>query len=1485
MVGKIKLESNMDAMAMIPLERRFIAWTDEDEGDPEILRHLLASREALCWDDLLAKHRVVILAEAGSGKSTEIAEQARRSIAAKRFTFAATMQNVGRRGLSKALGSAAAQQLDQWRSSDQPAWFFFDSVDEAKASDVRLEDVLREISDGIDGAAARAHIIITGRHTDWEFRRDLERLETWLAMPPIDLLAPVVDPNELIISVMRRDRPADPPPPAEKPLVVVMATLDRSQVEVFARGMGVTNVDAFFAALGKSNLWDFARRPLDLDWLVAYWRVHNGLGVLTEMLELSLRQRLTETDPERSRTDPIDTERAMAALERIGAALVLQGLRDIVVPDGALDLADGRPALNLSEILPDWSGDHRMRLVSRAVFDPASAGLARIHNDNEGSVRGFLTARWLHRLILAGQSRSMVADMLFRDSYGIALVIPSMRQTAAWLSLWSPAICMEVLRRDPRLLMDAGDPASLSLDVREEVLRAVTARVIGDETFDIPDRDSLRRFARPDIAPCLPALWAKHGGSPAVREMLLLMIWLGEIHSCADIAIGAAFGAHADRYTQIFSGRALMAAADTVEKRRYAHYVRDTAGSLLSEVVWDAIETLFPDLLSVEDFVAILRVIDVTHRGGGLGLEYLGPKLVERLGSVAQAESLLSGLFDNLEARLNPGEELELRKDEPLLSTIEAAGRRLLELTPQSQAPALAIDAALRLGETRRFRRQRHANNADVFGLLQLTPERRRAALWGAADRLANAKPLQGKTITNAWQIEMLGFSPVLRQDDFDWLIKDAECLPAANLRQVAIDSALQLWREGGKLSVQLARIRAAGAVHPEIAATIEEWTRPQSPSEEELAHRREMQRIDGESAAQSVKHDQSWRDFADRLRADPGQLRSIEPPTEKGVDARLYHLWKLLDAAGENQSRYAISDLSPLVPMLGTAVVDALQDAFVSYWRRWNPKLRSERDASNRNGISGLDCIGIVGVTQEAKLRPTWAGELTFDDAMRAAIYGTLELNGYPSWFFDLARAQPEAVGSVLVRSITPELACADETVRPDALEDISRAEIAISSLVAEHLFRFLSAQTDLPTIRLAPILRILCAAYTDKPGLASHLGERFKRCGSLEHEALYLGSLFKLDPVQATAALDKRLSDLPSDRQTRLVQIVLPKVFGRQGEDRDIEQYGIPFDVLERLVRIAFRTIRVEDDNDHPVGEAYDIDARDDAENARSALFKVLIDTPGLATFAAIGRLAADPDFPVPTRRMRELARVRAAQDAEPEAWSSADVHAFEVDSVTAPRNARDLQWLAVRKIIDLQHDLLNADYAQGATVARLPNEVDVQNWVADRLRGAQGRNYSIEREPHVVDEKEPDIRFRAKATDANVPMEIKVAESWTLDDLDEALVTQLIGRYLRDRDSRWGILLVVNQSARPQGWWSNEDGAWLTFDQVMSRLRDRAYSIAAASPNAPQVEIAVIDVTSAATDRGSKAKASGNRQQKVAEISSAPQVGGGQVVVTTD
>ena len=54
---------------------------------------------------------------------------------------------------------------------------------------------------------------------------------------------------------------------------------------------------------------------------------------------------------------------------------------------------------------------------------------------------------------------------------------------------------------------------------------------------------------------------------------------------------------------------------------------------------------------------------------------------------------------------------------------------------------------------------------------------------------------------------------------------------------------------------------------------------------------------------------------------------------------------------------------------------------------------------------------------------------------------------------------------------------------------------------------------------------------------------------------------------------------------------------------------------------------------------------------------------------------------------------------------------------------------------------------------------------------------------------------IRLRSKVTDAGLPIEVKIAENWTVEELEEALTDQLCGQYLRSADARHGILLITH------------------------------------------------------------------------------------------
>jgi hypothetical protein len=218
----------------IQLNRQFIEWHETEVGelsDPEVLIRFGIHR-GTSWDDLLKRRRVVILAEAGSGKTAELKSQAQRLASDGEFAFYATVQDVARDGLEAAIPAEDWAKIRAWRNSDQPACFFIDAVDEAKFDCIRLEQALRNIAGAIRNSEGRAHVILSSRHTDWEFRRDLGHLKDVLPLPSdeVELAEPTAD--ELLIRVLHNERILEAPPP-EAPITVLLAPLDAKRVRTF----------------------------------------------------------------------------------------------------------------------------------------------------------------------------------------------------------------------------------------------------------------------------------------------------------------------------------------------------------------------------------------------------------------------------------------------------------------------------------------------------------------------------------------------------------------------------------------------------------------------------------------------------------------------------------------------------------------------------------------------------------------------------------------------------------------------------------------------------------------------------------------------------------------------------------------------------------------------------------------------------------------------------------------------------------------------------------------------------------------------------------------------------------------------------------------------------------------------------------------------------------------------------------------------------
>jgi hypothetical protein len=671
----------------IELNRRFVECHDE-KSDPDLVSRF--GEATLGWNDLLKLRRVVFLAEAGSGKTTEMMARARQQLDAGHPSFYATLEDVGRGGLESALPLADRTRLAAWLGSEQDAWFFIDSFDEAKQGDIKLRTALRAIAVAIAGAERRAHIILSGRYTDWQFRQDLAQLNGELPIPADQALPPPPTPDELVISTIHHERPNRPLPP-EKSIVVVMTALDKERVRLFAKGKDLQNLEAFIGQIEAANLWQFAGRPLDLDWLVEFWHSHGCLGSLAEMLEVCLAKRLREANLDRARQDSLDLDRA---IERIGAAMVFGRKSTIRVPDAEITVNADPSSLNIADVLPDWSPQDRSLLLTRAAFDPATLGRARIHNDNQAVVRAYLAARWLQRLRRSNLSQQGLFDLLFAETYGVEVIKPTMQETAAWLSLWDDSVAKQVARRQPFLLLTAGDPATLSRQTREGLLVQVVECIASGERVPLLDFDTLKRFCRPDLAPTVRQLWVANEGHVEACRFLLRVIWLGDIKACADLVNKIVFGPTPERHTSIVAGRALMVAADESTKARYGAFVKANCPSLPNTVVWDALEQLFPRHISIDDLLLILSLIDVTDSDGGLGLDWHGPKLIESVSSQADLERLVEGLLKQLGGSVPVGDRETTGQEKVFFPIIAAAAHRILQLCPLDQAPVSAIDAA-----------------------------------------------------------------------------------------------------------------------------------------------------------------------------------------------------------------------------------------------------------------------------------------------------------------------------------------------------------------------------------------------------------------------------------------------------------------------------------------------------------------------------------------------------------------------------------------------------------------------------------------------------------------------------------------------------------------------------------------------------------------------------------------------------------------------
>ena len=566
--------------------------------------------------------------------------------------FSCASRNLPIKGLRQPLIAIARELFETWLAGSGEAWFFLNSVDEARLNRKSFDTALKRFAKDMGTGLERAHVYVSCRVTDWKGADDRATYARYLPAWKKPLTPPVAKPDDysaLLDPIFKEKQSSRTLQPEDKDenlddlAVVQLVPLSSEQYRSLATEAGVTDIDRFVDAIAKQGLEAFTERPGDLLDLADYWISHGKFGSFVEMLEHSIARKLTERDPHRPDNETISPEDAREGAERLAGALTLGKSFTLRAPGHDPDPSLAAGALDPAEILPDWNGARRNALLRRGIFAPATYGRIRFHHR---STQEYLTARWLDRLLRNNCPRSEVFQLLFAERYGVETIAPSLRAVAAWLSLWHPDILNEVIRREPLTLIAYGDPGSLSISVREQLLKAFASKQAKAELSDERlEPRALWMFANEQLAPAILEAWQINSRED-FRFDLLRLIREGGIKGAASLAKSVALSEKAGDTERIVAVQAAGACGDSTTLTAVAKALVKKPEMVGPRLAPALSLVLYPQYLSTRD---LLKVIEKSQQPGRYSAEGFGYQLqqfYDKAPDSAARETLLSGLAD-----------------------------------------------------------------------------------------------------------------------------------------------------------------------------------------------------------------------------------------------------------------------------------------------------------------------------------------------------------------------------------------------------------------------------------------------------------------------------------------------------------------------------------------------------------------------------------------------------------------------------------------------------------------------------------------------------------------------------------------------------------------------------------------------------------------------------------------------------------------------
>ncbi|BAI73541.1 hypothetical protein AZL_a00100 (plasmid) [Azospirillum sp. B510] len=1374
-------------VAIVNLDREFIEIGDDKTlGDRSLpFRSRLAGR-GTGWAQVLAHPRVVLLGEAGTGKTTEFEEQRKRCRLGGTPAFFARIENLAVHGLELALEPVSDwDEVQTWNLGEKRAVFLLDSVDEARLKGQEFRLALRRLAKDLGEARNRVTVLISCRVSDWQAHADRKTVEDCLPW----VQATAADGDS-----------------AKQPAVRVFsfAPLNDPQVRhLCGEGHGLSTEDTrkFLDAVLAAQAEDFLDRPRDVEWMIGHWRDKGGIGRLTEIIETNIRRKLSEPrHRERPRHADVSDDRLMMGARSLAAAVTVMRKPALRLPDHGSIQGVAADAFDPAAILPDWTEAERQELLSRALFDEATYGRVRFHHR---SVTEYLAARWVSDRLDRGCSPPEIDGILFPTIYGRRVVAPSLAAVAGWLAGWNDHIRSSVLSVAPAILIEHGDPRALPLDIRADILRRAVHRL-----YDAPhgeegvSYEALERFAAPELAPVVRELHDRFVGDARVLALLLRLIHHGRMRDCADLAL------------------AVVLTGESRELRSYGLFALEEAGGpaerialaeclLADKVAWDAEARGWALSLCIQGAMTPAQFLDVTGK-----LDFPDPR----------SSKILPDIFEKISAFLIPDEWLpevldgflDLCRRKPfgaMRDSLRTALSRLLEriLDNDEHVDSIKnniVEAICFLG-----------NSGDGFRYIDNELE--------IIENVISKRPIIKKELFNRWveserrfggsrefmrlqRLESWRWRDSLDENDLTWLLDDLRPGPKPDDRSSVLECVVMLWKQFGRSADLRARIEeAAGDSEGLMAELLLLTQEPRLSAGSYLGFMNPIKNFDNSA----TKFEKQKAEIEEDFNNNKGIL------TEKS-------LITILDMTKNR----GIS-INNIGNFFENRIVNSAHNGFISYWRD-----------QARSGGEGIEDLMLAGIALDIGDGQSSA---PFSEAEVKAAAGLAfrRMMFFPSWGKRLIETYPDIVRTVFLSHIHDEWRV-EGNHQSMAIIRLDYSPSAIKELVAPGIFEFLRLQIPVRLDFLKAALRIVLSSdVVPKKSLVNLAMERIGKVSSDDAGfVIWLTFLLRFDGKKAVNIMEEKLKTLSKEAASHLVSELcnnLPAL----GYENFNDIAGLPRDIpsLRELIAIIFMHTRKSEICIHDHKE-FDSSARERTERVRDSALHRLADIPGKEAHDALLDLAdqlttvADPFW------FRRLAARRAAADGDPVPWTPEAVVAFERDHEGTPASSADLHRIVMGRLEWIRQDLETGEFSVRTLFDDRTEETDVQLWLAGALWVRANRRYTVHREEQVNRAKRTDIRLHNVKCKGPVCIEIKVADKWTVPALEVALEDQLVGQYLHAHEARHGILLLFRTGKKRE--WRPNGRAPMTFGQLVEHLRGRAADLVRRHPGVERLDVVGMD-----------------------------------------